>query len=86
MPTDIGTVTFMLFLQMIMKCGRIAMWMSRCRFRFEATKMTQKVASLITFITHKLLFLRFRWGNHRGVCVKGVAQPFNFCEPVKNSS
>jgi hypothetical protein len=40
MLTDIGTVTFMLFLQMIMKCGRIAMWMSRRGFGFEATKMT----------------------------------------------
>jgi hypothetical protein len=40
MLTDIGTVAFMLFLQMIMKCGRIAMWMSRRGFGFEATKMT----------------------------------------------
>ena len=67
MLTDIGTIPLVLLLQVIMKGGRVAIRMSRCGLRPEATQMTQKVASLIALVAHKLLLLRGRGRNHGGL-------------------
>jgi hypothetical protein len=57
-------VAFMLSLQVIVQCRRIAIRMGRSRLWLEVTKVTHQMTAIITLVTYNLLLLVVRDFNH----------------------